>query len=302
VSGDARVSEGIWELFCEALRPLGGMPITPFYVSSYWQALPWIWACYAVQLNVVLFLFNVFFPMYPADGSKLLVTSLMFCCGVPPRRAALILLWAAVPCAGLLIAYAAMSIRSTGDPLSGVMGFMGVMSLIECYNIWTLRKARRLHEHGLFRTARSWRRTERDSFGVVHRINQGDFDDEAPLSGGGCAALCKSLFRGRAEGDVGSWSCAGCLACLFPCRFGTRAARTPELLQTALAEAPGATAPEPPSPNGDALRGQRGDFLARMDQQRAEQQRTARGYLDARYGRGRQPARGAQPAQDPPRA
>ena len=27
----------------------------------------------AIQLNVALFLFNVFFPMYPADGSKLLV-------------------------------------------------------------------------------------------------------------------------------------------------------------------------------------------------------------------------------------
>ena len=29
-----------------------------------------------IRMNVMLFLFNVFFPMYPADGSKLLTVGL----------------------------------------------------------------------------------------------------------------------------------------------------------------------------------------------------------------------------------
>ena len=48
--------------------------------------------------------------MYPADGSKLLVTSLMFCCGVPARRAAFILLCVTIPCVILFIGYSAMTL------------------------------------------------------------------------------------------------------------------------------------------------------------------------------------------------
>merc|ERR1740138_158636 len=61
--------------------------------QHYWAALLWYLVGSAVRLNVALFLFNVFFPMYPADGSKLLVTSLMFCCGLAPRKAANVLLF-----------------------------------------------------------------------------------------------------------------------------------------------------------------------------------------------------------------
>ena len=42
----------------------------------------------------------------------------------------------------------------------------------QAHRIWKLRKARLLHTHPLFEVAKSWRRTERDAFGVVHRINQ----------------------------------------------------------------------------------------------------------------------------------
>lgn len=66
--------------------------------------------------------------------------------------------------------------------------------------------------------AKSWRRTERDRFGVVHRINQSDFDDEQPLTSGGWKNFC-ALFRGGDEmgqplqGRSSSRCC--CLAFLF---------------------------------------------------------------------------------------
>lgn len=66
--------------------------------------------------------------------------------------------------------------------------------------------------------AKSWRRTERDRFGVVHRINQSDFDDEQPLTSGGWKNFC-ALFRGGDEmgqplqGRSSSRCC--CLALLF---------------------------------------------------------------------------------------
>merc|ERR1719284_885829 len=36
------------------------------YTQGIWAALPWSLVGWGIQLNVVLFLFNVFFPMYPA--------------------------------------------------------------------------------------------------------------------------------------------------------------------------------------------------------------------------------------------
>ncbi|CAE7582176.1 unnamed protein product, partial [Symbiodinium natans] len=78
--------------------------------------------------------------------------------------------------------------------MGGLMGWMGVMSLFEARNIYKLRKARQLHTHPLFEVAKSWRRTERDAFGTVHRINNSDFDDDAPLTTGGWRNFC-SLFR-----------------------------------------------------------------------------------------------------------
>ena len=83
-----------------------------------------------IQLNVVLFVFNVFFPMYPADGSKILVCTLMFVCGMSARKAALVLIGVTVPCAMLLLAYAGYSaylfVSSLGQGMYGtyVPGFL----------------------------------------------------------------------------------------------------------------------------------------------------------------------------------
>ncbi|CAK0867367.1 unnamed protein product, partial [Prorocentrum cordatum] len=118
----------------------------------------------------------------------------MFFCGVSPRSAALVLICTSVPCGLLVIGWAIYTVffalvggGGAGSMLSGLMGWMGVMSLVEARRIWQLRKARQLHTHPLFEVARSWQRSDRDQFGRVHRINNSDFDDEQVLTRG-CAA------------------------------------------------------------------------------------------------------------------
>jgi len=189
-----------WEAFLSALNPFSSqfayssiLYVTPYFGK--WHGLLWTIVGQAVSINVTLFLFNVFFPMYPADGSKLLVTSMMFCCGMPPRRAANILLCVSVPCAFLLLGYMAYTLYAafshitqvqSASLLNGMMGLMALMSLQESWNIYQLKKARRLYQHPLFQTARSWQRADRDRFGAVHRINDSEYDDDTPPFLGGC--------------------------------------------------------------------------------------------------------------------
>merc|ERR1719277_1337473 len=100
--------------FISALNPFHGLDYAVprarlTFPEQLWN-FAWNLVQQGVSLNVSLFIFNVFFPMYPADGSKLLVTSLMFFCGVPARTAALVLVFASIPCAMLLIGWAALVI------------------------------------------------------------------------------------------------------------------------------------------------------------------------------------------------
>lgn len=192
-----------WQAFIDALNPLRGLQLAQQWPGYFWSSLLWSLVGTGVQLNVFLFLFNVFFPMYPADGSKLLVTSLMFCCGLAPRRAANVLLGVSVPCALLMCVYSAYVVfhgltsgQGASSMMVGLMGFMGVMSLMESWNIYNLKRQRQLHRHALFQTARSWNRSERDAFGAVHRINTSEYDDDTPLFTGGCSSVASgcSLF------------------------------------------------------------------------------------------------------------
>merc|ERR1719215_866592 len=109
--------DSAWHAFTSALHPMsGGVSYGWVWQSAgKWTALLWTLFGQAISLNVSLFIFNVFFPMYPADGAKLLVTGLMFCCGVPPRTAALILIVFSVPCAALMIFYAVYGIVHGGN-------------------------------------------------------------------------------------------------------------------------------------------------------------------------------------------
>mmetsp|Transcript_4753 Transcript_4753/g.8138 ORF Transcript_4753/g.8138 Transcript_4753/m.8138 type:complete len:436 (-) Transcript_4753:95-1402(-) len=138
-----------------------------------------------ITLNIGLFLFNVFFPMYPADGAKLLVCTLMYCCKVRPYKAALILIICSGSCAILLIAWAVYSFQARiGASLSGagggsgygmfsgtLPGFLGLMALQETYQIWQLRQEQRLSEHPYFRAARTDVTRTRDEHGFVATLN-----------------------------------------------------------------------------------------------------------------------------------
>lgn len=170
------------------LHPLGsatGWAATSMiaYTKGMGAALLWIIVSGAIQINVMLFLFNVFFPMYPADGAKLLTSSLMYFFGVPPRLAAKILLGMATPCALFFVGYALYTYGTGGGGGSlllsgGVMGMMGVMSLGECYKIYGLLKSHQLHTHPLFVTARTRTRQVRDGQGGVRTLNNSALDNE----------------------------------------------------------------------------------------------------------------------------
>lgn len=253
-----------WDAFVASLDPLGGgVDIdTVVNTANMWVALPWSLVGSAIQLNVALFLFNVFFPMYPADGAKLLTTSLMFFCGVPPRTAAWILLGVSVPCAFAMIVYTIWSFKQSGNLLGGVAGWMAVMSLVEAHNIWLLLKQHRIHQHPLFFVARSWQQVQRDEYGVVHRVNISEFDDQEPLMTAGC---CRQLLASMCcpSRESSSTQKRSCLCC--PC-FGS----APEPLQAA-AEAVD-------TQERGALRNQRGRLLDQIEQGQADRQRPVSNY------------------------
>lgn len=177
----------------------------------------------AVQMNVALFIFNVFFPMYPADGAKLLTVSLMHCCGTSPRTAATVLITSSTICASLLISYALWCMRTVdlhsggiGIMMFGIMGWMGVMSLIEAYNIYQLRAQQRLHTHPLFQNARSWGATNHDDRGAFHHINGTDLDDSDTGAPGTCClfACCgSSTSEEEREIEFGTTLGPNCAPC-----------------------------------------------------------------------------------------
>eukprot|EP00747_Dinoflagellata_sp_TGD_P206989 gnl/TRDRNA2_/TRDRNA2_80604_c0_seq1.p1 gnl/TRDRNA2_/TRDRNA2_80604_c0~~gnl/TRDRNA2_/TRDRNA2_80604_c0_seq1.p1 ORF type:complete len:237 (+),score=34.28 gnl/TRDRNA2_/TRDRNA2_80604_c0_seq1:87-713(+) len=108
--------------------------------------------------------------MYPADGAKLLTSSLMHCCSVRPYKAAGILIGCSGTCAVLLIAWGIYSfengirggIAGGGQGFSGMSAFsgalpglLGLMALQETWTIYNLRRENRLSQHSYFRAART---------------------------------------------------------------------------------------------------------------------------------------------------
>lgn len=131
----------------------------------------------AIQLNVMLFMFNVFFPMYPMDGAKLIVCSLQLWCNASARCAAKVLVYTSVPLAVVFIGYSLMGLHG-GGLQPGITAYMGLMCLMESYKIYQLMKEERLHTHPLFELARSQTRPVSDGYGNSVRLNQYDRDDE----------------------------------------------------------------------------------------------------------------------------
>jgi len=131
----------------------------------------------AIQLNVMLFMFNVFFPMYPMDGAKLIVCSLQLFCGASARCAAKVLVYTSVPLAVIFIGHSLWGLGG-GGLQPGITAYMGFMCLAESYKIWRLMKEERLYTHPLFELARSSTREYNDGNGMTNRLNDRLRDDE----------------------------------------------------------------------------------------------------------------------------
>jgi len=130
----------------------------------------------AVQINVMLFLFNVFFPMYPMDGAKLIVCTLQLFCASSARCAAKVLVYTSVPLALLFIGNSLIGLRS-GGLSPGITAYMGLMCLMESYKIYQLMRDNRLYTHPLFELARSSTRDVTDDMGTSTRLNTQERDD-----------------------------------------------------------------------------------------------------------------------------
>lgn len=214
VNSDTFACEGLecaWSLF-DGTPPINGS-ISPWMVEC--SLLVWELCRMAVHMNIGLFLFNVFFPMYPADGSKLLVVSLMYCCRVTAHRAATVLIGCSVVCGSLCLLYM-MHIFHVGAEKggnlrtvsAGLLGMMGCMSLVEAYRIYNLRESRQLHTHSLFEIARSWSRTRHDGRGNFTQLNTSANDDDlGTVPPGSCQCFpCWSNTDGSSADHELEWT------------------------------------------------------------------------------------------------
>jgi len=147
-------------------------------LQSYGSYLAYLFLRTGIQMNVMLFIFNVFFPMYPMDGAKLIVCSLQLYCGASARTAAKVLVFTSGPLAVFFIVYAFYGNKGgSGGMMQGVGAYMGFMCLMETYKIYQLLKAERLYMHPLFESARSESISMNDSAGVSQRLNDSEHDD-----------------------------------------------------------------------------------------------------------------------------
>jgi Zn-dependent protease len=170
-----------WKLLVPFSSPQQACFVTevkvPGCVNSYSGVLIHSFLVQAVQMNVMLFMFNVFFPMYPMDGAKLIVCSLQLFCNASAKCAAKVLIGMSLPLAIIFIGYSLKGM-SAGGVMPGVTAYMGFMCLMETYKIYSLYKTSMLHTHPLFESARSHTRSVVDQEGISTRLNDSERDDE----------------------------------------------------------------------------------------------------------------------------
>lgn len=230
------------------------------------------WLCYqflaqAVQLNVMLFMFNVFFPMYPMDGAKLIVCSLQLFCGASARCAAKVLIGTSMPLAVLFIGHSLMGMGG-GGLQPGITAYMGFMCLMESYRIYSLYKEEKLYTHPLFEQARSDTERFRDGAGSAARLNNSDRDDpEEPAAPQVQFSELRSFQgHGRLLGSSSETSRGQIL-------------RPPDADHSQ-----GAQAAVPAQQTGVAAGGGRNAWLQRVEKETANRSKTVRELEDERLG------------------
>lgn len=169
--------------------------------QTYTGWLAYSFLAQAIQLNVMLFMFNVFFPMYPMDGAKLIVCSLQLFCGASAKCAAKVLIGTSVPLAIVFIGYSLKGAHG-GGLQPGITAYMGIMCLMESYKIYQLYQEGLLHTHPLFELARSDTVRLVDNGGQTARLNTSQRDDvEAPRPQVQVSELRAFAGEGRSLGN-----------------------------------------------------------------------------------------------------
>eukprot|EP00927_Polykrikos_kofoidii_P066153 TRINITY_DN61800_c0_g1_i1.p1 TRINITY_DN61800_c0_g1~~TRINITY_DN61800_c0_g1_i1.p1 ORF type:complete len:383 (-),score=45.70 TRINITY_DN61800_c0_g1_i1:94-1242(-) len=158
--------------FLSDINPWGsGGSMARYYgvMSLTWEWWIAIYLCIgAVNVNIGLFLFNMFFPMYPIDSSKLFVTGIQIC-GVSVRTAAWLFIVLSGICAILFMSLGGyhLYLWTRRDPTAHdmdmlQMGFLPIppavaMPLLlgcwggkQTWEIFELAHGKRLHTHPLF--------------------------------------------------------------------------------------------------------------------------------------------------------
>lgn len=117
-----------------------------------WQIMSFMVAMNGVTTNIMLFLFNVFFPMYPMDSAKIIVCTLQLCCKMRYRKVAWILVIISSIAGALMIGYTAWKqfTNENSSPLGNMPLMLAAMSLLETYKIYQMLQQGKVHEHPLF--------------------------------------------------------------------------------------------------------------------------------------------------------
>jgi hypothetical protein len=103
----------------------------------------------SILLNILLMWFNLFLPIYPLDGGRIM-TSTMLLMGVALNKSALLTLLITILVSSVLFV---MSIISFIDGLgvSGTFGFLvSIFAVVQCYQLYFMIIGGRLREHPLF--------------------------------------------------------------------------------------------------------------------------------------------------------
>jgi len=117
-----------------------------------WLAL--LTAVNGVTTNVNLFIFNVFFPMYPMDSAKIVVCTLQLWCKCGYRKVAWVLVCLSGLAGGGMIArtlYGKVKGGGGGGNVNANLPMMlAMMSLVETVRIYQMLKKDEVHRHPLF--------------------------------------------------------------------------------------------------------------------------------------------------------
>mmetsp|Transcript_5395 Transcript_5395/g.17873 ORF Transcript_5395/g.17873 Transcript_5395/m.17873 type:complete len:173 (-) Transcript_5395:62-580(-) len=113
-------------------------PAVPLEASSLYHWLCWV----GLYINVLLFVFNLLVPVFPLDGSQLLLNFLLLR-GATPARAARIIILVSVPMAVLLAGWALVNGNSLGCFLVLWLG-------MQTWRLHQAAAAGRLETHPLF--------------------------------------------------------------------------------------------------------------------------------------------------------